>query len=512
MSDSILDIIFAHKRQEVAGARFARPLATVRSEALSAPPPRDYLAALRAHRSRGVPALIAEIKRASPSAGSLRASLDPAHLAASYARHGAAALSVLTDQRFFQGDLSDLAAARRACDLPVLRKDFLFHPYQVYEARAAGADAVLLIAAMLEHDDLARLQHLARELGMLALVEVHDEAELRKALKTRPSLIGVNNRDLRTFTVDLRTTLDLVGLIPPETAVVAESGISDGGDAKRLAAAGVDAMLVGTSLVSAPDPGLKTKELTSGAGRAMLEGTHTQVKVCGITSPVDATAAVRAGVDLIGFNFYSPSPRSISMSQCRYIQEELAATVPQMTTVGVFVNASERQVVRTVRACQLDLVQLHGDETPAYVTHLRDRVGDRILQALRPRSLSDALTKLASSPPRQAAPALLVDARRPGAYGGTGKMADWSIAHHLAQRWPLLLAGGLTPENVREAIQQVSPWGIDVASGVETEPGQKSEQRMIELVRASRRTDAQSRSIERSSTETAKERTTQQQP
>jgi indole-3-glycerol phosphate synthase len=263
---TILDQIVDYKQNVELPARMrALPLEELQRRAAVAPPPRDLVAALR--RPAGV-ALIAEVKRASPSRGVLRAGLDPLQLAGTYAANGAAAISVLTDAPFFQGDLAHLAAIRRhldtevGCSMPLLRKDFVVHPYQVYEARAAGADALLLIAAILSGEQLAELFELTRQLGMAALVEVHAAAELARVLALNPRLIGANNRDLRNFDVNLETCLALRRLVPRHICLVAESGIHTRADVEQLAAAGVDAMLVGEALVTAADPAAKMRELT----------------------------------------------------------------------------------------------------------------------------------------------------------------------------------------------------------------------------------------------------------
>jgi len=266
-SGTILDEIVAWKRVEVARRVEERPLEDVQQAAVAAPPPRDFVAALR---GPGV-SLIAEVKRASPSAGPLRPGLDPAELAAEYEAAGAAALSVLTDARYFQGSLDDLRAARTAASLPVLRKDFTLSSYQVYEARAAGADAVLLIVAVLDDEALDGLHRLAQGLGIAALVEVHDEAELRRALAIGPRAVGVNNRDLHTFRVDLDTTARLRARIPREIVLVAESGVRAPADVARLAAIGADAMLVGEALVRAERPGEAARALVR-AGRGKGQG------------------------------------------------------------------------------------------------------------------------------------------------------------------------------------------------------------------------------------------------
>lgn len=254
---AILDEILAWKRQEVASRRRARSLAALRADAERAAPPRDLVAALTAP---GV-SLIAEVKRASPSRGALRPGLDAPALARTYAAAGAAAVSVLTDGRFFRGSLADLRAVRAAVGLPLLRKDFVVDAYQVYEARAAGADAVLLIVAALNDGALETLYRAIQSLGMAALVEVHDEAELDRALGLGPRVVGVNNRDLRTFDVDLETTARLRARVPAGTLLVAESGIQARADVARLARMGADAMLVGEALVCAGDVAAKVQEL-----------------------------------------------------------------------------------------------------------------------------------------------------------------------------------------------------------------------------------------------------------
>jgi len=254
MSD-ILRRILATKRSEVEAARASVPLAEMERRARAAAAPRDFAGALRAKIAAGKPAVIAEIKRASPSKGLLRDPFEPAAIARSYAASGAACLSVLTDREYFQGAPEHLAEARAACALPVLRKDFIVEPYQVYEARALGADCILLIAAALAAGDMRGLEGIARELGMAVLVEVHDAAELESALTLRTSLVGINNRDLHSFETRLETTLALVPRMPQEKVVVTESGILTPEDVKRMRAAGVRAFLVGEAFMRSAEPG-----------------------------------------------------------------------------------------------------------------------------------------------------------------------------------------------------------------------------------------------------------------
>jgi indole-3-glycerol phosphate synthase len=255
MSD-ILEKIVAVKQQEVAAAKKRKSHEAMRADAESRVLTRDFVGAMRARIAAGKPAVIAEIKKASPSKGVLREEFIPADIAQSYAEYGAACLSVLTDQQFFQGQVDDLKQARASCPLPVLRKDFLVDPYQVYESRACGADCILLIAACLQDAQMKELEAIARSLDMAVLVEVHDGAELDRALALRTPLIGINNRNLKTFEVSLETTLALRSRVPADRLLVTESGIRTREDVLRMGAAGINAFLVGEAFMRAPEPGV----------------------------------------------------------------------------------------------------------------------------------------------------------------------------------------------------------------------------------------------------------------
>ena len=259
----ILDQIVAVKRQEIAAASKRKPLAAMRADAESRVLTRDFVGAMRAKIAAGQAAVIAEIKKASPSKGVLRADFIPADIAQSYAENGAACLSVLTDAQFFQGCIDYLKQARASCQLPVLRKDFIVDAYQVFESRAMGADAVLLIAACLDDAQMKEFEAIARSLDMAVLVEVHDAPELARALKLRTPLIGINNRNLKTFEVSLETTLTLMRDVPADRLLVCESGIRSRDDVLRLGAAGVNAFLVGEAFMREEDPGAALAALFS---------------------------------------------------------------------------------------------------------------------------------------------------------------------------------------------------------------------------------------------------------
>ena len=251
----VLEKIVAVKRDEVAAAIKRKSFAVMRSDAESRVLTRDFVGAMRAQIAKGRPAVIAEIKKASPSKGVLREDFIPADIAQSYAEFGAACLSVLTDAQFFQGCADFLKQARASCQLPVLRKDFMVDAYQIYESRAMGADCVLLIAACLDDAQMAEFEAIARSLDMAVLVEVHDRAELQRALRLKTPLMGINNRNLNTFEVTLDTTLSMIGDVPQDRILVTESGILSRDDVLWMGSAGVNAFLVGEAFMRAPDPG-----------------------------------------------------------------------------------------------------------------------------------------------------------------------------------------------------------------------------------------------------------------
>ncbi len=265
MSSDILDKILAVKREEVAAAQAAKPLAAIRAAAEAQPTPRNFVGAIQSKVDAGGPApgtaVIAEIKKASPSKGVIRPDFRPAEIAADYAQHGATCLSVLTDRQFFQGSMEYLQQARAACVLPVLRKDFMIDPYQVYEARAMGADAILLIVAALSDTQMQELEDLALSLNMSVLVESHDAGELDRALRLKTPLMGINNRNLRSFEVSLDTTLSQLARIPPDRIVITESGILAPADVTLMKQHHVNAFLVGEAFMRAPSPGAELARL-----------------------------------------------------------------------------------------------------------------------------------------------------------------------------------------------------------------------------------------------------------
>lgn len=432
---SVLEKILAHKRVELAERSGRVPLKLLRRRALAAPPTRGFARALA---GPGL-AVIAEIKRASPSAGRI-AELDPAEAAAGYQAAGAAALSVLTDERFFAGCDQDLVRARAASRLPVLRKDFVIDPWQIHEARALGADAVLVIMAAVA--DPAPLLQAAGELGMDALVEVHDRAELDRALAAGASLIGVNNRDLKTFHTDLAVTERLAPQIAGRAVLVSESGVKDGFDLARLAAAGADAVLVGETLARCSGD--------VGRMRDLIRTPSPRVKICGISRPADAAAADRAGAEFVGA-ILARSRRQVSPERARAV----FAAAPNAKSVAVMVSADGRAMAEALQQTGADYVQVHALEQAPPAALAR-----RVIPSFRigPQGLDPELGPIDPE---------LVHLDSP-AGGGSGQAWDWAQAPRILGRRRYLLAGGLDPDNVAGAVLRLRPWGVDVSSGVET--------------------------------------------
>jgi indole-3-glycerol phosphate synthase / phosphoribosylanthranilate isomerase len=433
------------------------PLEELQRRAAAQSPPRDLAAALS---PRSQVHLIAEVKRASPSKGLLAPDLDPVATARLYEANGAAAISVLTEPHFFLGSPEYLTAIKQAVQVPVLRKDFIVDPYQVYEARAWGADALLLICALLDDRQLHQLLTLAHELQMRCLVEVHSHAEAERAVAAGAKIIGVNSRDLVTFQMNPYLLRELRQLIPVDRIVIAESGIHNAADARRLARYDVQAMLVGESLVVSSDIPGQMRRLLHGANKSI------QVKICGLRSPEHVNVAVEAGADMLGLIFYEPSHRYIRPEKVKELVE--ASTSLSNPTagksgpdlVGVFVNKDSDFINGVIDQAGLHFVQLHGTESPEQLQFIKRPV----IKALHIQQASD-LDLVERY--KDFAWRLLLDTPTPQ-WGGSGQVHDWQLARQAAQLTRVLLAGGLTSENVAEAIRSVRPWGVDVSSGVET--------------------------------------------
>jgi indole-3-glycerol phosphate synthase/phosphoribosylanthranilate isomerase len=491
MAETILERIVAATRADLAERQVHTPLDVLRQRAAVAPAPRPFAEALRP--VPGGPArLIAEIKRASPSKGLLAADFDPVAQAKAYAAGGTAAVSVLTEPHFFLGALEHLSAVGAAVDVPLLRKDFIVDSYQVYEARAAGADALLLICALLDDAALSDLLGLARSLGMEALVEAHDAAEVRRAVAVGARVVGVNSRDLKTFAVDTDIVRHLRPLVPSDRVFVAESGIADWVGAARARAWGADAILVGEALMRAADPAAQSRKLADAAGGTtaylLQSRRYPYVKLCGLTRSEHVAAAARLGADAFGLVF-APSRRRVTIEQARDLTQVVSAGSPdsgsdesrRMRAFGVFVNEPPDTIAAIARESGLGGIQLSGDEPPERCAEVAAHTGLPVVKALRIREEADLALLDAYA---LAGMTLLLDTLSPsGEYGGTGKIGNWDLARCAAERWPVILSGGLTPANVAEALRHVVPAGVDVSSGIETD-GAKDEGKMRAFVTA----------------------------
>lgn len=477
--DFLSEIIEA-KRKRVAAAKARRPIDGLRELAQSARArPRHRLAhALSDSRH---PNIIAEFKRRSPSKGKINEQADPETVAQMYESGGAAAISVLTEEDYFDGCLEDLTTVRRAASLPVLRKDFIVDAYQVYESAMAGADALLLIVAALDDEMLRRLRTIAEdELGLDALVEVHTKAELDRAIRCGARLIGVNNRDLRTFEVSTETSVLLARAAPPDAILVSESGLTPD-EVRRLHAVGYKGFLVGEALMRSANPAQAVRDFI-GAPEPLSSRTVV-TKICGITNIDDARAALDAGADMLGFNFYRRSPRFVEPAAAREIIDLVRANNRPVKLVGVFVNESIKQVVRIATETKLDGVQLHGDEPAEFCAELKNGP----LKSFVIKVISSEKTIELSQFEDYAVDAFMVDAYDPKLRGGTGRSADWTMARDAAQKLPrVFLAGGLSPENVAAAIAAVRPYAVDACSALEVTPGKKDHARMRQFVAAVR--------------------------
>ena len=428
--------------------------------------------------------LIAEFKRRSPSKGKIRPNASPVAIARTYELAGAAAISVLTEEDYFGGSIGHLKRIREISRLPILRKDFIIDEYQVYQSVLEGADALLLIVAALDDETLTRLRMMAEdEFGLDALIEVHTKDELDRAVACGAHIIGVNNRDLRTFEVSVETSYRLAQVAPSDAILVSESGLTPP-EVRKLRDAGYQGFLVGEALMRAPDPAQAVREFI---GEPEAVSQSVLVKICGITNLEDARAAVAAGADMLGFNFYRRSPRFIKPDAAQQIitslRSETVSKPQSVKMVGVFVNQTLFDVGLTAEEIGLDGIQLHGDEKANYCRFFkRFDPCPLVIKVIPPDAQRDwgALS-------RYPVDAFMVDASDPTLRGGTGRTADWMFAREAGRQLPrLFLAGGLSPENVAEAIAAVRPYAVDACSSLELSPGKKDYARMKEFVAAVR--------------------------
>jgi indole-3-glycerol phosphate synthase/phosphoribosylanthranilate isomerase len=496
MGESILGEILAAKRRRIAAGEFtaetgARARAAAGAASRVAPPDGARFAAALSSSSlskqnSSLPLFLSEIKHRSPSAGLILpdASSRIESVARAYRRGGASALSVVVEEDFFGGDPSWLPRAKAASGLPVLMKDFVVGEVQLDFAAALGADAVLLIAAALDDAALARLHAAARSRSLAVLVEAHDGAEIRRALAAGAEIVGVNARDLKTFAVDLPGMAHLGALLPGSVIRVAESGIRTRADVEALAAAGYGAFLVGETLLKAPDPARVLRELRG--------ENPTEVKICGITREEDVDACLEQGVDWIGLVFAARSPRRLTAEEGNSLRMRAkgeagarrgggraggmnGATGGVKGVVAVFADNDEEEIRRVVELVHPDVVQMH---LPALLPSKKFFSSD-ISFWNTIRVGSDDV----SSANKAEGDALHFDTSVRGKSGGTGTTFDWSLLSSIDRQRPVVLAGGLRPENVADAVRKVKPDIVDVASGVESAPGIKDRAKIAAFVR-----------------------------
>ena len=411
---------------------------------------------------------ICEVKKASPSKGIIAEDFPYLDIAKEYEVAGAAAISVLTEPDFFKGDKKYLQEIASTVKIPVLRKDFIIDEYQIYQAKVWGASAILLICACLDMPTLTKFRELADSLGLSSLVEAHDENEVQMAIDCGARIIGVNNRNLKDFTVDVQNSVRLRNLVQDDVIFVSESGLETPEDIQVLRDNNIGVALMGETFMRSPN---KVEKLAYLYGPTYYTP---KVKMCGISKVETIPAVVEAKPDYMGLVF-APSKRQVTVDQAKTLVEELhkqytkrynngaeQSNNDEIKTVGVFVNETLDNLVSIATETNLDAVQLHGDEDEAFIQSLKGRTNVEIWKAVQIRSAADAEAWIDSS-----ADMLLFDAYHKDERGGTGEVFDWSCLDVFER--PFMLAGGIDSTNVARAIRTVRPYGIDISSGIETE-------------------------------------------
>ena len=412
---------------------------------------------------------ICEVKKASPSKGIIAEHFPYLDIAKEYEVAGAAAISVLTEPDFFKGDKKYLQEIASTVKIPVLRKDFIIDEYQIYQAKVWGASAILLICACLDVPTLTKFRELADSLGLSSLVEAHDEAEVQMAIDCGARIIGVNNRNLKDFTVDVQNSVRLRNLVEDDVIFVSESGLETPEDIQVLRNNNIGVALMGETFMRSPN---KVEKLAYLYGPTYY---MPKVKMCGISKVETIPAIIDAKPDYMGLVF-APSKRQVTVDQAKTLVEELhkqyAVRYNSKTikTVGVFVNETIENLLKIAEEVKLDVIQLHGDEDESFIQILKEQSNVEVWKAVQVRSAADAEKWIDSS-----ADMLLFDAYHKDERGGTGEVFDWSSLDEFER--PFMLAGGIDSTNVARAIRTVRPYGLDISSGIETE-GVKDNEKM----------------------------------
>lgn len=447
-----LDAIVFDKKQELESLKKLVSLQELKQKVKITPRKiRDFKSALE---SDSKISLIAEIKKASPSLGNINTDVDIKKQAKIYESAGASAISVLTNSHF-KGEIDFIKKIKQITTIPILRKDFIFDPYQIYESYLAGADALLLIATILNEKTLCELVDLTHKLGMECLVETHTKEDIDKALKTKAGIIGINARNLKTFEVSLDNVLNLIKEIPEDRLIVAESGIETSRDIKHLEKAGIKVILVGTTLMKAPDVYAKINELCIDINKIP------KIKICGITNKKDALAIAYLKPDYLGFIFNSQSGRFIKPQLAKEIISNVRKIYGnKINFVGVFVDQDIKQVKQIVKACSLDIAQLHGEESIKYVSELK-----KVCEVWKTIIIKNTADKKKIKKYRGVADKVLLDAGK-----GSGKEIDASLIEDESID---VLAGGLGAKNIKGILAKISPIIVDANSKLELSPGKK---------------------------------------
>ena len=462
----ILDKIIEATKIRVAQEKQVESLESVKAAALALPSDTGF--PFEATLCQQDFNFICEVKKASPSKGIIAEDFPYLDIAKEYEVAGAAAISVLTEPDFFKGDKKYLQEIASTVKIPLLRKDFIIDEYQIYQAKVWGASAILLICACLDVPTLTKFRELADSLGLSSLVEAHDEHEVQMAIDCGARIIGVNNRNLKDFTVDVQNSVRLRNLVQDDVIFVSESGLETPEDIQVLRDNNIGVALMGETFMRSPN---KVEKLAYLYGPTYYTP---KVKMCGISKVETIPAVVEAKPDYMGLVFAS-SKRQVTVDQAKTLVEELhkqytkrynngaeQSNNDEIKTVGVFVNETLDNLVTIATEVNLDAVQLHGDEDEAFIQSLKERTNVEVWKAVQIRSAADAEVWIDSS-----ADMLLFDAYHKDERGGTGEVFDWSCLDEFER--PFMLAGGIDSTNVARAIRTVRPYGIDISSGIETE-------------------------------------------
>ncbi len=466
---NVLDKIVANRRIEIDALKKSKPLASFIDELI--PTTKDMYAALRRTKAKPNAGFILECKKASPSKGLIRPDFDVKRICQIYDKY-AAAISVLTDEKYFQGNFSYLKLVTETVSCPVLNKDFFIDAYQVYLARYYGADAILLMLSVLSDEEYLELANIAEQYNLAVLTEISTTEERDRAIKLNAKMIGINNRNLRDLSTDISRTFDFAPTLPDDRIIISESGIYNNAQVRELAPA-VDGFLVGSSVMAMDNNSYNDIDL---ACRKLIFGNN---KICGLTAPEYAIAAAKSGARFGGLIFAEKSPRCVTKEQALKIVNASSNKKLHLDYVGVFVNHKRCDIVDLVKSLNLTAVQLHGNEDEAYIADLKSKLDQNncgSCQIWQASSVLNNVPKLSESVVQH-----VLDGKSPG----SGQSFDWQLLANSEQDLSnSLLAGGLNSDNINLALAQLTHldlFGLDFNSGVETSPGIKSSEKLTQV-------------------------------